>query len=74
MTKQEFARRAMEIVEICIERNILCKMQISSGRKPNEVTSLLIGRYDGDIYLFIDILATNDRFNEVKKLVEEHEK
>ena len=76
MTKQEFARRAMEIVEVCIEKDINFEFCIDTTRGQHDRLEIFSSINCDDsrskiVYLDWDIVET--RLPLMKKLVEEYE-
>lgn len=68
MTKQEFARRSMEIVEICIEKNIHYELDLDS----NDYKSYLIVSYPFNISVFeVDKNINNNWFLHLRKIIKE---
>lgn len=67
MTKKEFARRAMDIALVCIEKDIEANINLFNGYQSlivlNDNIFLNIYNYD----------ATEEKFDRMKKLVEECE-
>jgi len=68
MTKQEFARRAMEIVEVCIRKNITFNCQLCSYN-----SNYIRVRICSKTVIVSDFGEKDFNFKEMKKLVEEYE-
>lgn len=69
MNKKEFARRAMEIVEICIEKDIHYELDLDSSRNDD---SICVKYTKGSFTIFEYDSFREGSFVEMKKLVEEY--
>lgn len=73
MTKQEFARRAMEIVEICIKKDIEFEFNISKSRSQRCMITVFNVYNDSYRPTYLEWDTPDTDLTEMKKLVEEYE-